>query len=210
MSHNLSAENVPNERIVTILYGNIAKKHDKPLPYGFTHQWRIYLIGLYGEDLSTIISKVEVELDPSFSHPVRHFTHPPFDIFENGYAEFPVKMNIDLVDGPTVSIKFNLKFETDVLRKGWYVNEYYDEIVFDTRRLSNRLREALDAFDKSRYEGPPVKPAYDYKKLRANTIKQLQAAEADVDNKIKEAEKTIRNLQKHLKRVNPTNRPPLV
>lgn len=54
-----------------IAYGSIASYLGRKSEETKTHRWTIYLRGIENEDLSYMISKVEIHLHSSFANPVR-------------------------------------------------------------------------------------------------------------------------------------------
>lgn len=63
-----------------------------------THSWKAYVRGAYNEDISYLIQKVVFFLDPSFESPERIVTKPPFQIEEEGWGEFEIKIGIYFQD----------------------------------------------------------------------------------------------------------------
>jgi transcription initiation factor IIF auxiliary subunit len=66
-----------------IVYGSIAFYLGKQAADECTHRWTLYVRGPNGdEDLSCVIRKVIFQLHPSFPHPIREVTSPPFELTE--------------------------------------------------------------------------------------------------------------------------------
>lgn len=63
-----------------------------------THAWKAYVRGAYNEDISHLIEKVVFFLDPSFESPERVITEPPFQIEEEGWGEFEIKIGVYFQD----------------------------------------------------------------------------------------------------------------
>merc|ERR1719400_306760 len=61
-----------------------------------THKWMLYVRGgKNNPDLSAVVSRVEVELHPSYSpHHLVEISTPPFHLTRRGWGEFPLKLKI--------------------------------------------------------------------------------------------------------------------
>eukprot|EP00554_Chaetoceros_debilis_P004659 CAMPEP_0194087686 /NCGR_PEP_ID=MMETSP0149-20130528/26141_1 /TAXON_ID=122233 /ORGANISM="Chaetoceros debilis, Strain MM31A-1" /LENGTH=325 /DNA_ID=CAMNT_0038771137 /DNA_START=37 /DNA_END=1010 /DNA_ORIENTATION=- len=78
---------------VPIVYGSISFPLKKTEEYN-THRWTLFMRGANNEDLSQGIAKVVFQLHPSFAHPVRELTAPPFEVTEKGWGEFEANIRI--------------------------------------------------------------------------------------------------------------------
>ncbi|RDW81223.1 YEATS domain-containing protein YAF9 [Aspergillus mulundensis] len=62
-----------------------------------THQWRVYVRGVNGEDISYWIKKVQFKLHETYVQNVRTIEHPPYEVTETGWGEFEIQIKIYFV-----------------------------------------------------------------------------------------------------------------
>eukprot|EP00995_Heteronema_vittatum_P001195 NODE_1168_length_1048_cov_242.856857_g804_i0.p1 GENE.NODE_1168_length_1048_cov_242.856857_g804_i0~~NODE_1168_length_1048_cov_242.856857_g804_i0.p1 ORF type:complete len:262 (-),score=74.04 NODE_1168_length_1048_cov_242.856857_g804_i0:89-874(-) len=89
--------NPPERRVVCkrFVYGSVAvwrgaRKGDDQR----THKWTAYVRGPNNEDISYFVQKVQFELHPSFEDQVKTVEKPPYEISENGWGEFEMKIRV--------------------------------------------------------------------------------------------------------------------
>ncbi|KAL0582967.1 hypothetical protein ABG067_007100 [Albugo candida] len=119
-----------------IAYGSIASYLGRKSEETKTHRWTIYLRGIENEDLSYMISKVEIHLHSSFANPVRVFTEPPYEVTELGWGEFETKIRLhfhDSLEKPVEILHMLVLYPPStqpISTKKPVISEYYDELVF--------------------------------------------------------------------------------
>ncbi|KAK5973490.1 YEATS family protein [Trichostrongylus colubriformis] len=81
---------------VKVLIGHESFALDKPLPNNHRFRWILFVRPIIGSKFTdrTFLSKVEVELHPTFANPFRVLKEPPFELEETGYASFTPKLII--------------------------------------------------------------------------------------------------------------------
>lgn len=81
-----------------------------------THRWTLYVRGPNGEDLSSVLAKVEFHLHPTFHNPVRTLTAHPFELTETGWGEFELACTLHWVEEagePPIELTHKLKLYAD-------------------------------------------------------------------------------------------------
>ncbi|XGW14670.1 hypothetical protein V3C99_000724 [Haemonchus contortus] len=81
---------------VKVLIGHESFALEKPLPNNHRFRWILFVRPIIGSKFTdrTFLSKVEVELHPTFANPFRVLKEPPFELEETGYASFTPKLII--------------------------------------------------------------------------------------------------------------------
>lgn len=134
--------------IKPFVYGSIAlflgKKNDEKI----SHKWCVYVRGISNEDISTFIKEVTFTLHDSFHNRIRVVSKPPFELYEVGWGEFDIKIQIHLIDETIkpLEIIHQLKLYPNQPNiapstKKPVISENYDEIIFVNPKKS--LRSAL-------------------------------------------------------------------
>ncbi|KAK6040207.1 YEATS family protein, partial [Cooperia oncophora] len=79
-----------------VLIGHESFALEKPLPNNHRFRWILFVRPIIGSKFTdrTFLSKVEVELHPTFANPFRVLKEPPFELEETGYASFTPKLII--------------------------------------------------------------------------------------------------------------------
>jgi len=80
-----------------LVVGNVSKWLEEEEREGMaTHKWMLYVRGgKHNPDISAVVSRVEVELHPSYSpHHLVEISTPPFHLTRRGWGEFPLKLKI--------------------------------------------------------------------------------------------------------------------
>jgi YEATS domain-containing protein 4 len=121
--------------ILPIIYGSVAFYLGSNAPDGSTHRWTIYIRGVGGVDLSTVVSRVVFQLHPSCEIPVVDQSAFPFETTQNGWGEFQALIHVHFADASlgqvTLSHTVQLYPEgTKTPSPRPVVKEFYDEIVF--------------------------------------------------------------------------------
>jgi hypothetical protein len=133
----------PND-VVPFVYGSIAFSLGKTED-GTTHRWTIYVRGVNGKDLSSIISKVTFKLHPTCTSPLVECVQHPFETTQPGWGEFPATIDITFKDEKqsTVSLTHHLRLHhiggTAQGNKP-VVHEAYDEAIFTNPSPEFNLR----------------------------------------------------------------------
>ena len=92
-----------------ICYGNLARKisqpNDKTCSLGQVktddwYEWTVYVRGPKNEDLSYFISKVVFILHSDFANQYRVVEQPPYQVTEQGWGQFDIKLRIYFHDYP--------------------------------------------------------------------------------------------------------------
>ncbi|CAL5324286.1 unnamed protein product [Camellia sinensis] len=89
---NASRDNSSNKRLkdveicVPIVYGTMAFWLGRKASEYQSHKWTVYVRGASNEDLGAVIKRVEFQLHPSFSNPLRVVESPPFELSECGWV----------------------------------------------------------------------------------------------------------------------------
>ncbi|WKY01648.1 hypothetical protein Q1695_015567 [Nippostrongylus brasiliensis] len=81
---------------VKVLIGHESFALEKPMPNNHRFRWILFVRPIVGSKFTdrTFLSKVEVELHPTFANPFRVLKEPPFELEETGYASFTPKLII--------------------------------------------------------------------------------------------------------------------
>ncbi|KAK6341213.1 NuA4 histone H4 acetyltransferase complex and the SWR1 complex subunit [Orbilia brochopaga] len=82
-----------------IVYGNIATPITKEnrtsnLPPEHTHRWTVCVKGVYDEDISYFIKRVQFKLHETYTNATRTLDSPPFEVSETGWGEFDIHIKI--------------------------------------------------------------------------------------------------------------------
>ena len=114
-----------------------------------THQWTIYVRGVNGVDLSSVISKVVFRLHPSCEIPVVEQTAFPFETTQTGWGEFQALVYLHFADASLaqVTLSHHLQLFPDGMSAPSgnkpVVKEVYDEVVFTN--VSEEFHAVLNA-----------------------------------------------------------------
>eukprot|EP01084_Bolivina_argentea_P251750 422380_1 len=108
-----------------IIYGNISYRLRRPPSKNTTissrmlqednqdwFRWTIYVRGVENEDLSYFIKKVIFYLHDSYTEPIRVIENAPFELTEEGWGQFDIKIEIFFHDIP--GLQTNLKQQTNL------------------------------------------------------------------------------------------------
>ncbi|KAL6725261.1 hypothetical protein Aduo_007326 [Ancylostoma duodenale] len=81
---------------VRVYIGHESFALEKPLPNNHRFRWVLFVRPIVGNKFTdrSFLSKVEVELHPTFANPFRVLKEPPFELEETGYASFTPKLTI--------------------------------------------------------------------------------------------------------------------
>lgn len=122
--------------IIPIVYGTIAFSLGKKADDTATHKWCVYVRGNNNEDLSNYIKEVSFTLHSTFPNNVRTVSTQPFELYELGWGEFDIKIQIFLHDPVLKVIEYiqPLKLypyfsHTAHSSKKPVLSESYDEII---------------------------------------------------------------------------------
>jgi YEATS domain-containing protein 4 len=119
---------------VPFVYGSAAFSLGKS-DDGTTHRWTIYVRGVGGKDLSSVISKVVFKLHPTCTSPVVECLQHPFETTQPGWGEFPSTIDITFKDErqTTITLTHHLKLHhvgPNPNPSKPVVSETYEEAVF--------------------------------------------------------------------------------
>ncbi|MCJ1271898.1 NuA4 histone H4 acetyltransferase complex and the SWR1 complex subunit [Lobaria immixta] len=143
------------------VFGSIAEPFtDNLRPLGVnaehTHQWRVYVRGVDGEDISYWLKRVQFKLHETYPDALRTIEAPPFEVTETGWGEFDVQIKLHFVpeaNEKAAALWHGLKLhpygpdaEGQKERKENIVSQHYEEILFN--EPSEALYEILTS-------GPP-------------------------------------------------------
>ena len=131
---------IPGEKnqiiVKPFIYGSVAislgKKSDKKT----THKWCVYVRGVNNENISNFIKSVKFTLHDTFPNNIRVINKWPFELYEMGWGEFDIKIQIQLVDETVkpIDLVHSLKFYNQPHQSGSskrpVVSENYEEIIF--------------------------------------------------------------------------------
>jgi hypothetical protein len=81
-----------------IIYGNVAQHLGKKADETKTHKWTCYVRGLNANEDLSYIKKVVFELHESFTNPIREVLEGPWELSEEGWGEFEIKIRIHFQD----------------------------------------------------------------------------------------------------------------
>ncbi|KAF3906409.1 hypothetical protein ABW20_dc0105085 [Dactylellina cionopaga] len=81
------------------VYGNIATPITKEnrtsnLPPEHTHRWTVAVKGVYDEDISIFVKRVQFKLHETYTNATRTLDTPPFEVSETGWGEFDIHIKI--------------------------------------------------------------------------------------------------------------------
>eukprot|EP01129_Flabellula_baltica_P009540 TRINITY_DN3910_c0_g1_i2.p1 TRINITY_DN3910_c0_g1~~TRINITY_DN3910_c0_g1_i2.p1 ORF type:complete len:187 (-),score=28.53 TRINITY_DN3910_c0_g1_i2:14-574(-) len=107
--------------------------------------WSCYVRGPMNEDLSYLIKSVKFFLHDSFPNPVQEIFTPPYEIHEQGWGEFEIKIELNFIDSSErcVEVYHRLKLFHS-LESGKFgseepvVSEYYELVMFQNPSPSFR------------------------------------------------------------------------
>ena len=123
--------------IKSLIYGSIAFYLGKKAEEFISHRWCVYVRGVHNEDISYFIKEVHFTLHPSFKDNVRKLSKFPFEVYECGWGEFDIKINIFFQEESLkpVEIIHSLKLyptqsHAALSAKKPVVSENYEEIIF--------------------------------------------------------------------------------
>ena len=123
--------------IKPFIYGSIAFWLGKKAEEFISHKWCVYVRGLNNEDISYFIREVHFTLHPSFTDNVRKICKFPFEVYECGWGEFDIKINIFFQDESLkpVEVVHSLKLyptqsHAALSTKKPIVSENYEEVIF--------------------------------------------------------------------------------
>ena len=127
-----------NNQIISksIVYGSIAFWLGKKADDTVSHKWVVYVRGSNNEDISYFIKEVVFTLHSSFENNVRVINKYPFEIYEAGWGEFDIKIQLNFIDDSIKPIEFvhSLKLypqaNISMSTKKPIVSENYEEIIF--------------------------------------------------------------------------------
>lgn len=145
----------------TKVFGSIAKPFTDDLrPAGVnsehTHQWRVYVRGVDGEDISYWLKRVQFKLHETYAEALRTIEAPPFEVTETGWGEFEVQIKLHFVPEANEKVAtlwhglklhpYGADIEGQRERKENIVSQHYEEVIFN--EPSEALFEILTS-------GPP-------------------------------------------------------
>lgn len=134
---NMIDEINPNRIYVKpIVYGSCAFWLGKKADETASHKWCVFVRGNNNEDITSVVKEVAFTLHSSFTNPVRRLTTSPFEIYESGWGEFEIKIQITLHDPSLRVLEFShalklypfLSHQTQSTKKP-VMSESYDEII---------------------------------------------------------------------------------
>jgi len=76
-------------------------------------KWTVYVRGAQNEDLSYFIQRVVFYLHESYDEPVRVVEHAPFELTEEGWGQFDIKIEIFFHDIPGLHGHFPMALDQD-------------------------------------------------------------------------------------------------
>mmetsp|Transcript_10785 Transcript_10785/g.21097 ORF Transcript_10785/g.21097 Transcript_10785/m.21097 type:complete len:219 (+) Transcript_10785:3631-4287(+) len=121
-----------------IVFGSMSLYQGKKADENNSHKWVCYLRPSGDEDLSTFIEKVNFQLHPSFTQPNRVVMRPPFEIYESGWGEFEICIQIYFRDPREKRLDifhFLRLYPTtpgaSQSTKKPVISEFYDEVIFN-------------------------------------------------------------------------------
>ena len=131
---------IPGEQnqiiVKPFIYGSVAINLGKKSKEEATHKWCVYVRGINNENISNFIKSVKFTLHDTFPNNVRTINKWPFELYEMGWGEFDIKIQIQLVDETVkpIDLIHSLKFYNNPhqtgSKKSPVVSENYDEIIF--------------------------------------------------------------------------------
>lgn len=132
--------------LTATVFGSEAQLFDpekKPanVPPDHTHQWRVFVKGVNGEDISYWLKKVQFKLHETYAQNVRTVEQPPFEVTETGWGEFEIQIKLYFVpesgEKPQTlwhSLKlhpYGPDAEAKRERREVVVSQNYEEVVFN-------------------------------------------------------------------------------
>ena len=131
---------IPGEKNIIIvkpfIYGSVAINLGKKSKEETTHKWCVYVRGVNNENISNFIKSVKFTLHDTFPNNVRVINKWPFELYEMGWGEFDIKIQIQLIDETVkpIDLVHTLKFYNQQKQSGSskrpVVSENYEEIIF--------------------------------------------------------------------------------
>ena len=131
---------IPGEKNIIIvkpfIYGSVAINLGKKSKEETTHKWCVYVRGVNNENISNFIKSVKFILHDTFPNNVRVVNKWPFELYEMGWGEFDIKIQIQLIDETVKPIELvhSLKFYNQPHQSGSSKKpvtiENYEEIIF--------------------------------------------------------------------------------
>ena len=122
--------------IKPFIYGSVAINLGRKSKEEATHKWCVYVRGIHNENISNFIKSVKFTLHDTFQNNIRTITKWPFELYETGWGEFDIKIQIQLIDETVkpIDLVHSLKFyhvpHSSGSSKRPVVSENYDEIIF--------------------------------------------------------------------------------
>ena len=122
--------------IKPFIYGSVAINLGKKSKEEATHKWCVYVRGVHNENISNFIKSVKFTLHDTFPNNVRVINKWPFELYEMGWGEFDIKIQIQLIDETVkpIDLVHSLKFYNQPHQSGSskrpVVSENYEEIIF--------------------------------------------------------------------------------
>ncbi|KAL2818487.1 yeats family-domain-containing protein [Aspergillus cavernicola] len=128
------------------IFGSEAQPFDpakKPphVPADHTHQWRVFVKGVNGEDISYWLKKVQFKLHETYAQNVRTVEQAPFEVTESGWGEFEIQIKLYFVPESTEkpqTLWHSLKLhpygpdaEGMKERREVVISQNYEEVVFN-------------------------------------------------------------------------------
>ncbi|PYI26660.1 putative histone acetyltransferase subunit [Aspergillus indologenus CBS 114.80] len=128
------------------VFGSEAQPFDpakKPphVPADHTHQWRVFVKGVNGEDISYWLKKVQFKLHETYAQNVRTIEQPPFEVTETGWGEFEIQIKLYFVpesNEKPQTLWHSLKLhpygddaEGKKERREMVTSQNYEEVVFN-------------------------------------------------------------------------------
>ncbi|OAO17778.1 hypothetical protein AV274_0454 [Blastocystis sp. ATCC 50177/Nand II] len=123
--------------VIPFVHGSIAWWMGNSNEQSNMYDWKVYIRGVNGEDMSTFIKSATFTLHASFRQNQRVIDHFPFEVREQGWGEFEVEVKVEFKNDAELPVTFThfLKlhpFNGEPSRENVpVVNEYYDEFVFN-------------------------------------------------------------------------------
>ena len=122
--------------IKPFIYGSVAINLGRKSKEEATHKWCVYVRGVHNENISNFIKSVKFTLHDTFQNNIRIINKWPFELYETGWGEFDIKIQIQLIDETVkpIDLVHSLKFyhqpHSSGSSKRPVVSENYDEIIF--------------------------------------------------------------------------------
>lgn len=121
-----------------IIFGSMSLYQGKKADENNSHKWVVYVRAAGDDDLSTFVEKVSFQLHPSFTQPNRILTKPPYEVYESGWGEFEICIQIYFRDSreKRLDIFHLLRLYPTTpgasqSTKKPVISEFYDEIIFN-------------------------------------------------------------------------------